>query len=551
MRGTTVAAYLSIAALAFGTYACGDDSSETTNETTVSTSSPSTTGGEMMTTTTSTSSSTSSGGTTAGVTTEAMTSTAGETVGIETGSTGATPYCGDGVVDPDEECDEGDANDDNGACTSVCLSAACGDGYTQPGEECDDGDGNADDGTCKLDCTLPVCGDGIVQPGEACDDGNNIDDDACSNACDLTSCGDGMVQMGEECDDANLDNTDECNENCQFPSCEDGLLSGLETDIDCGGGNCQGCDLGLTCVEPGDCGSGNCQNAVCAIAMSCNQIKLGNPDAESGVFEIDVDGEGDLEPFNVYCDMETAGGGWTLTLNLDTSDGHVMWWANPKWTDTSIHGTVNKALTEDFKSDAFCYLTGATEILLTVHEEGGYLGWKQFQKVDGATMYEHLQGGDNTLIAPTVIDSFLDDNLWSGETLVRNSLELYANHCIQNGGNCTTGNAGSPDGDRISSHQATPANNTGGGLGNWHDMNYCCPNGYAGYGSGKICNNSAFRTTSEAQAGWTQGCGYNQGGHFGTDTKGPSSGICSNSGCSQANWSQNSGFDYDYAIFLR
>lgn len=37
-----------------------------------------------------------------------------------------------------------------------------------------------------------VCGDGIVQPGEQCDDGNAIDDDECSNTCTLTagnSCG--------------------------------------------------------------------------------------------------------------------------------------------------------------------------------------------------------------------------------------------------------------------------------------------------------------------------------------------------------------------------
>ena len=513
-------------------------------------SSTTTTAGPMTTTTTTTTTGTTAGTSTGGAT-DPMTSTMGFDTELPTGTTGEPEFCGDGEVNGEEECDEGDANDDNGACTSVCLNAACGDGYTQPGEECDDGELNADDAACKSDCTLPVCGDGIMQPGEACDDGNDVNDDTCSNTCDLASCGDGMVQMGEECDDANDDNTDECNENCQFSSCEDGLLSGLETDVDCGGENCVGCELDQACLAPSDCGSGNCQNEICVIANSCGQIKMGNPAAESGIFEIDVDGEGDLEPYNVYCDMDTAGGGWTMTLNLDTSDGHVMWWANEKWTDNSIHGTVNKATTEDFKSDAWNSMTGASEILLVVHEEGSYLGWKQFTKVDGSTMYDHLQGGDNTLIGTAVVDSFLDDTLWDGETLVRSSTELYANHCIQNGGQCTSGSSGSPDGDRISSHEATPANNTGGGLGNWHDMRYCCPNGFTGYGSGKVCINQAFRTTSEAQAGWTQGCGYNQGGHYGTDTKGPSSGICSNAGCSQANWSQNSGYDYDYAIFIR
>jgi cysteine-rich repeat protein len=27
------------------------------------------------------------------------------------------------------------------------------------------------------------CGDGIKQPGEDCDDGNRVNDDACNNAC--------------------------------------------------------------------------------------------------------------------------------------------------------------------------------------------------------------------------------------------------------------------------------------------------------------------------------------------------------------------------------
>ena len=35
--------------------------------------------------------------------------------------------------------------------------------------------------TCRGDCTY--CGDGIVQAGEACDDGNSIDDDQCNNQC--------------------------------------------------------------------------------------------------------------------------------------------------------------------------------------------------------------------------------------------------------------------------------------------------------------------------------------------------------------------------------
>jgi hypothetical protein len=173
------------------------------------------------------------------------------------------------------------------------------------------------------------------------------------------------------------------------------------------------------------------------------------------------------------------------------------------------------------------------------------VGWKSFTKSTNDTMRGHVMGGDNVLLGSAVKNSDTA-GIWAGEGLVRLSTKLYANHCVATGGGCTSGSGGSPDGDRIGSHEATPANNLGGGLGNWHDMNYCC-NG--DYGSGKTCNGSAFRTASEAQSGWAACYGGN--GHFGTDTFAASTNTCSNAGCGGANWSQPNGQDYDYAIFLR
>jgi len=92
--------------------------------------------------------------------------------------------------------------------------------------------------------------------------------------------------------------------------------------------------------------------------------------------------------------------------------------------------------------------------------------------------------------------------------------------------------------------QSGPANNDGGGLGNWHDMGYCCGGqSYAGAG----CNGSAFRTTSEAQAGWAYS---DQNGTFGSDSYGAMTGTENDNGCSNANWAIGNGFDYDYAIFF-
>lgn len=47
----------------------------------------------------------------------------------------------------------------------------------------------------------PRCGDGARDPGEECDDGNARNDDACLSTCRLATCGDGQVRARvEECD---------------------------------------------------------------------------------------------------------------------------------------------------------------------------------------------------------------------------------------------------------------------------------------------------------------------------------------------------------------
>ncbi|MEZ4384236.1 MAG: DUF4215 domain-containing protein [Nannocystaceae bacterium] len=232
------------------------------------------------------------------------------TGGISESDTDAIPVCGDGKVEGNEVCDDGntdntddcldtcqpagcgdgfvqegvedcdDGNRDNtDGCLDTCAAAACGDGFIQMGvEECDDGNDDNADG-CLDTCVLATCGDGYVWEGnEACDDGNDVDDDACNNSCALASCGDGVVQdvLGEECDDGNADNTDDCLDTCLSASCGDGYVQtdveqcdegGMNNDntgpckTDCTTCACQGDDvMGMTCADLEDfsCGALAC-----------------------------------------------------------------------------------------------------------------------------------------------------------------------------------------------------------------------------------------------------------------------------------------------------
>lgn len=181
---------------------------------------------------------------------------------------GPASYCGDGVVDPGEQCDgdvdtwEGQlcrtgpdmgspctASNDcsgGGVCggsawsdicpnTSVCLAGvneglACTSDSNCPGSTCSlfnvqttrtrtcDDNGTSGE-ICKwnaqtfrnIDCKAPgSCGDGILDAGEQCDDGNDDDSDGCTSLCTENVCGDGFIYAGvEQCDEGN-DNGLQC-----------------------------------------------------------------------------------------------------------------------------------------------------------------------------------------------------------------------------------------------------------------------------------------------------------------------------------------------------
>ncbi len=99
-----------------------------------------------------------------------------------------------------------------GICGPDCAAPVCGDGNLDPGEECDDGNNTDGDG-CDADCAIePFCGDGSINdPDETCDPPG---DHGCRDDC--TFCGDGLVQpdAGEECDDGNRQNGDGCSSTC-------------------------------------------------------------------------------------------------------------------------------------------------------------------------------------------------------------------------------------------------------------------------------------------------------------------------------------------------
>jgi fibro-slime domain-containing protein len=181
------------------------------------------------------------------------------------------PYCGDGVKQANEGCDDGKNDGSYGTCTASCqLGAYCGDGKvdTAAGEQCDAGAQNLPNPYGKDLCTssckfAPYCGDHAVNSafGENCDDGASNSNTAAS-VCKLdcsgynpapVSCGNGKLDPGEQCDDAQLNGSagDACDGRCRY-KCGNGIKDSGEA-----------CDNGVN-----DGSYGTCKND-CTVADYC------------------------------------------------------------------------------------------------------------------------------------------------------------------------------------------------------------------------------------------------------------------------------------------
>lgn len=116
------------------------------------------------------------------------------------------PRCGNGIVEGQEQCDDGDVRSADG-CQEICQIET---GWSCP----------PNGGECS-----PICGDGLTVGAEGCDDGKKIDGDGCSATCTVepnwqcmnqpSTClhdtwGNGSLDAGEDCDDGNLTPGDGC-----------------------------------------------------------------------------------------------------------------------------------------------------------------------------------------------------------------------------------------------------------------------------------------------------------------------------------------------------
>ena len=135
---------------------------------------------------------------------------------------------GNNCTNPNTNCTNSLNCTDPQPCTDP-ISQNC----TQTPVNCTDSTNSTLPLNCTDPGTNSTCGDGLLDPGEQCDDGNIQGGDGCSPTCQLESyCGDGIRDTGETCDDGNKVNGDGCNSVCILePSWECTYTSSLHRDI--------------------------------------------------------------------------------------------------------------------------------------------------------------------------------------------------------------------------------------------------------------------------------------------------------------------------------
>ncbi len=223
-------------------------------------------------------------------------------------------FCGNAILENQEECDKGRFNGKTD-CSMDCKRLFCGDSIVSRdiGEECEpqteevyvqDQNGNltteiqfTGNAECGWYCQAPVCNDsgvctggcrqkyigecsasGSTLPSSAAatassDASSSIASDStaststasasgASSAAAVPSCGNGAVETGEECDDGNRNPLDECGNDCRPPRCGDGIVHKEE---ECDDGNTDAAD---SCTN--DCRLPRCGDGVIQRTEQCD-----------------------------------------------------------------------------------------------------------------------------------------------------------------------------------------------------------------------------------------------------------------------------------------
>lgn len=218
---------------------------------------------------------------------------------------GIDDFTTDPILDIDASAPCATENDCPGTDTEcsqrTCISNACGTKFTLKGTPVLE--------QVVGDCLVNQCDgvghrvDDIVDTSDILDDGKECSVDACSltgkpthdpamagTPCAMeTKVCDGQGECVECVVDTHCMIDRVCSmSHCVSKTCVNGMKDGQESDIDCGGTECQACTTGMICTTGADCQSKTCTMGLCA-EPACDDMQ---PNGD----ETDVDCGGSCDP---------------------------------------------------------------------------------------------------------------------------------------------------------------------------------------------------------------------------------------------------------------